>query len=62
MFKEQFNKIIEEKETNIFKISKATDIPATTMYDWSNGRTEPSLKYVKMLSEYFDVSPSYFLE
>ena len=63
MFKEKFNKLVEERETNVSKISKETGIPMTTMYDWKHGRTgAPSIKYLKPLSEYFDVPVSYFLE
>ena len=61
MFAEQFNKILEKKKTNISKVSKETNIPATTMYDWAKGNTEPTIKHLKVLSEYFKVSPKYFL-
>ena len=62
MFTSQLNKLIEEKNTNINKVSKDTGIPVTTMYDWSNGRTHPRFDYVVKLSSYFGVPLEYFAE
>ena len=62
MFTTQLNKLIEEKNTNINKVSKATGIPCTTMYDWAAGRTQPRFDYVVKLSSYFDVPLDYFTQ
>lgn len=60
MFKDAFNKLIKERETNISKVSKDTDIPVTTMYDWANGRTKPQFEAVIKLAKHFDVPLEYF--
>ena len=62
MFKEAFNKLIEERETNIFKVSKETNIPVATMYDWAKGKTEPKFESVVKLSKHFGVSVEYFAD
>ena len=62
MFTSQFNKIIEENHTSIYKVSKATGIPVTTMYDWANGRTQPKFDSVVKLSAHFGVPLTYFSE
>lgn len=60
MFTSQFNRLIEEKETNIYQISKETQIPVTTMYDWMHGRTQPKFDSVVKLSRFFGVPLEYF--
>ena len=62
MFTSQFNRLIEEKNTSIYKVSKATGIPVTTMYDWANGKTQPKFDSVVKLSEHFDVPLTYFTQ
>lgn len=61
-FKDKFNSLLEEKNTNVQRVSKDTKIPRTTMYDWSHGRTAPTLKHVKTLSDYFDVPMERFVD
>ena len=62
MFTSQFNKLIEDRNTSVAKISRATGIPPTTMYDWAKGRTNPSFEHVVRLSKHFDVPITYFAE
>lgn len=49
---------IESRNESIAVLSKNTGIPRTTLHDWVHGRLPSSrnLKYVQILSEYFNVS------
>lgn len=62
MFKDAFNKLIEERETNIFQVSKETKIPVSSMYDWSHGRTKPKFDAIVKIAKYFKVPIEYFAE
>lgn len=62
MFKDAFNKLLEERNTNVFKVSKATKIPVATMYDWAYGRTNPKFESVVAIAKHFDVPLEYFAE
>lgn len=62
MFTEKFNKLLEERNMTVKQLSMETGIPITTIYEWVNGRVEPSLKYVRTLNKYFKLDSGYFLE
>lgn len=62
LFQDAFSKLLEERQTNVFKVSKEVKIPVTTMYDWLNGRTKPKFESVIKLSKHFDVPLEYFNE
>lgn len=62
MFKDKFATFLKETEMKIPDVSRETHIPVTTMYDWIHGRTEPSIKYVRILTKTYDLPPGYFVE
>lgn len=59
---EKFEKLVKDKETTIYRVSKDTGIPPTTLYEWGYGRCTPKVDKLLILAKYFDVPLEYFLE
>lgn len=60
-----YNKIEElMRKTGVsaYQISKDTKIPQSAFSRWKKGESNPSLKNIKILSEYFGVPIGYFTE
>ncbi len=62
MFKDKFNHLLKRDGVTVYAISKDLKIPKTTLYDWSNGKTEPTMKNLKVLAEWFNVPADYFFD
>lgn len=60
-FSKQFQKFLKTKNTNVFAVSKATKIPNTTLYHWSQGANAPTVDGIMILANYFNVSVDDFL-
>ena len=58
----KFEKLVKEKETTIYRVSKDTGIPPTTLYEWGYGRCTPKVDKLLILAKYFGVPLEYFLE
>lgn len=56
----KFKELLDSKGLSSYAISKATGISQSVLSDWKNGKSTPKLDKLKILSEYFGVSPSYF--
>ena len=61
-FSEKLRKLMAEKQTTAYRISKDTGISAVTISDWLAERYDPKLEKLRALAEYFEVPLSYFLE
>lgn len=59
---EKFESLLLKSNKTIYKVSADTGISATTLYDWRDGKYEPKLDKLKILSKYFGVPTSYFTE
>lgn len=52
MFFAKLEDLVSECGLTIAQLSKAVDIPATTMYSWQNG-TQPTAEKLTKLADYF---------
>lgn len=61
MFAEKFRKFLEENNMSVNALSKAVGIPQTTMSNWINRGSKPSIDDVVKICDYFSVSLDYLL-
>ena len=61
VFAERIKSLINEKGINIQKFSKALSIPASTISDWINKKTTPSIENIPKIAMYFQVTADYLL-
>lgn len=59
---EKFEKLLKEQKTTIYRVSKETGIPDSTLYEWKSGKYIPKIDKLKKIADYFNVSINYFLE
>ena len=50
---EAFRQLAEQRSMSIYRISKATGIPASTFTDWKNGRSSPKADKLLRIAELF---------
>lgn len=62
MFKDKLNEIVKDRGTNIYRVSKETQIPYMTLSDWAHGRSEPKYSNIFTIARHFDVKPGYFFD
>jgi len=61
-FSDKFNELIEDKNTDIEKISKFLGLNNNTkVYAWLKGNNTPRFKTIVMLADYFTCSLDYLL-
>lgn len=58
-FSERLAELMDEKEVNSIDIEKAVGIPNQTVSKWLAGMHEPTLHYLKILAQYFEVTIDY---
>lgn len=58
---EVFEKLVEQKGVKAIDVCRATGISPSTISDWKAGRSNPKIKTLRKLCEYFDVSPEFFM-
>lgn len=58
----KFEKLLSENQTTIYRVSKETGIPDSTLYEWKSGRSNPKIDKIQLLAVYFGVPIEYFLE
>ena len=61
MLGQKLRELAEEKGLSIKKIAKDCDIPYTTLSNYLNRGTEPSLKQLCAFADYFDVTVDYLV-
>lgn len=54
-----FKKLLEEHNVRASDVSKATGIRQSTFADWKAGRYEPKADKMKLIADYFGVTPEY---
>lgn len=52
---EIFEKLLQEHKTTIYRVSKDTGIPQTTLYEWKSGRSTPKVDKLLKIADYFKV-------
>ena len=51
-----FEELLQKNETTVYRVAKATGIPASTFSDWKSGRSTPKAEKLKKIAAFFDVS------
>ena len=51
----EFEKLLKENKTTIYRASKDTGIPQTALYEWKSGRCTPKVDKMIKIARYFDV-------
>lgn len=50
-----FEKLLKEKNTTSYAVSKATGIAPSTFSDWKSGRSKPKADKLKKIADFFEV-------
>ena len=61
LFAERLRNLIDERGLNIQKFSKETDIPVSTVSDWLNKKTTPTIENLPKIALFFKVTTDYLL-
>jgi repressor LexA len=48
--------LIRQRGTTVYRVSKATGIPASTFTDWKNGRSVPKAEKLLRIAKYFELT------
>jgi len=59
---ERLRKLMYEHNMRKADVIRATGVTRPVLVNWEHGRTEPSIRTLRRLADYFEVKPSYFLE
>jgi len=57
--KDQLKTLIEGERLTISRLSKETKVPVQTLHNWLSGMEPRSLKQVRKVADYFEVSIDY---
>lgn len=60
-FQNRLDELIRENQTKYSKIAKTMPFAANYFYEWKREGTLPSLEYLTMLADYFNVQIDYLL-
>lgn len=55
-----FERLLKERGLSVWKVSKETGLPSSTLYDFANDAHVPNAKTLQKLADYFGVPVSYF--
>ena len=61
MFSDIFVQLLQKNEIKPYRVAKDLGIPKSIVYEWKDGKREPSADKLLKLAEYFGVSVSYLL-
>lgn len=50
-----FEKLLEEHGTTIYRVSADTGIPQATLYEWKSGKYTPKVDKLQKIADYFKV-------
>ena len=53
---QRFENLLRERDTTVYRVSKATGISASTFTDWKNGRSVPKSDKMRLIADFFEVS------
>ncbi len=54
-----FEKLCKERGITAYRVSKDTGISTATLSDWKTGKSHPKADKIRILADYFGVSPEY---
>lgn len=58
----QYESLLKERQVTSYQVSKDTGISTATLSDWKTGRSTPKTDKLLILSDYFKVPLSYFVD
>lgn len=58
----QYESLLKERHVTSYQVSKDTGISTATLSDWKTGRSTPKTDKLLILSDYFKVPLSYFVD
>lgn len=58
---EIIEKLLLERGLTAYQLSKGTGIPQASLSDWKVGKSQPNVKNLQTLSDYFGVSVDFLL-
>lgn len=61
MFTEIFVQLLQKKGISALDVSRDISVPKSIVYEWKNGKRQPSVENLIKLADYFDVSVTYLL-
>lgn len=59
MFSDVFTSLLKERNTNALAVAKQIGVPKSIVYEWKQGKREPSMENLIKLSDHFGVSLEY---
>lgn len=62
MLYNKIEELMQKTGVSAYQISRETKIPQSAFSRWKKGESNPSLKNIKILSEYFGVPVGYFTD
>lgn len=62
MIYKKFQKLLDDSGVSVYRVSKETGVPQSTLSEWKAGKYEPKLDKIYELAKYFNVPIEYFLE
>lgn len=60
-FSERFRFLLNKFQVSKYKLNKELGLPDTSLYNWQNGKREPSIESIIKLAEYFNCSVDYIV-
>lgn len=60
-YSEKYRKLLEMRNVTNYQVSKATNIPQSTLGKFKNDKLTPKLDKLKILASYFEVPIAYFV-
>lgn len=54
-----FERLCKERGITAYRVSKDTGISSATLSDWKTGKSHPKADKIRILADYFGVSPEY---
>ncbi len=61
MFTEIFVQLLQKKGVSALDVSRDISVPKSIVYEWKNGKRQPSVENLLKLADYFDVSVTYLM-
>ncbi len=58
---ERFHFLLNKFKVSKYKLNKELGLPNTSLYNWQNGKREPSIESIMKLAEYFNCSIDYIV-
>lgn len=58
---QQLKLLLNSKDITVAQLSRATSVPAKTVYHWLHGQSPRNLVQVKKIADYFGVTLDYLL-